>query len=85
SRVLFVEGPEQMMTVDFWFQYFRQVSVFQWDRVLEHPPVRPGRKCLEFRFARINGQAQTCLQQIQRQEEFVGLVGAWYGLDPCAQ
>lgn len=85
SRVIFVEGPGPMMTVDYWFRYFRQVSIFQWDRVLEHGSLKPGYKCLEFRFARVNGQAQTCIQQIQNQEEFEGLVTAWYGFDPCDQ
>ncbi|KAE8447765.1 hypothetical protein EG329_010159 [Mollisiaceae sp. DMI_Dod_QoI] len=83
SRVLYVEGPEAIMTIQYWFQYFRQVCIFQWDRVLERTYPRSGRKCLEFRFARINGQAQTCLQEIQQQEEFVGPVGAMYGFDPC--
>ncbi|KAF8863123.1 hypothetical protein BDZ45DRAFT_584314 [Acephala macrosclerotiorum] len=85
SRVLHVEGPETIMKVDYWFRYFRQVCVFQWDRVVELACPRPGRKCLEFRFARINGQAQTCLQEIQQQEEFAGLVDAGYGFDPCDQ
>ncbi|CZR62311.1 uncharacterized protein PAC_12208 [Phialocephala subalpina] len=85
SRVIHVEGPEAMMTVDYWFRYFRQVCVFQWDRVVALACPRPGRKFLEFRFACINGQAQTCLQEIQQQEEFAGLVDVAYGFDPCGQ
>lgn len=83
SRVICVEGPEEMMSIDFWYRYFSQVSVFQWDRVFAGPSATPGKKRLEFRFARVNGQAQTCLQQIQQQEEFVGLVSVGYVVDPC--
>ncbi|KAG9229301.1 hypothetical protein BJ875DRAFT_356687, partial [Amylocarpus encephaloides] len=82
TRVLRVDGPEHLMTFDYWSYFFRNICVFDGDRALEIGSSTPGRKTMEFRFDRIDGQSQMCLGGIVDSydpEE----VRAWYGPDPC--
>ncbi|EKD18643.1 uncharacterized protein L3040_002069 [Drepanopeziza brunnea f. sp. 'multigermtubi'] len=85
SRVLVLDivGPGEMTTMAFWYEYFRKICVFQWDRVFELPCQNPHRKILQFNFVRMSGQSQACMGAIRAQEEFVGFVQPSYGLDPC--
>jgi len=84
SRVLIVEGPEAMMNLDLWNEYFVHYSKFVWDRVLEIECATPGNKAFEFRFSRIDGQAETCLLAIRAEPAFAGTITVKYGADPCA-
>ncbi|KAK2630504.1 hypothetical protein QTJ16_001324 [Diplocarpon rosae] len=83
SRCVLIEGPEKIMNVGFWYEYFQKICVFQWDRVLELPCQKPARKVMQFNFTRISGQAQACMGAIRAQEEFSGVVQLAYAADPC--
>jgi hypothetical protein len=83
SRVLLVEGPTEIMTFPFWDEYFRQKAELQWDG---HRTIctTGKRTTMEFRFARVDGQSQTCLQAILAEPKWKdGTVAAVYGPDPC--
>jgi hypothetical protein len=84
SRILIVEGPEGMMKLDSWNKYFGHYSKFVMDRILEVECATPGNKAYEFRFSRIDGQAETCFMAIQAEPVFAGIVTVKYGADPCA-
>jgi hypothetical protein len=83
SRVIHVNGPKDIMTFEHWDSYFRQWCVLQWDGhdiIFEDED----RRIMEFRFSRIDGQAQTCLQAIDADESIDKTVTwAYYGHDPC--
>jgi len=84
SRCLMIEGPPHMMTLQFWDQYFFKYSLLNWDRVLYVECDKPGMEAMEFRFSRIDGQAQTCFQAINADRELKGVVTVRYVRDPCA-
>lgn len=87
TRVLILEGPEQIMTFEFWRAYFDEACIWDLDNwvYLTSGPVAKGNRRMEFRFGRVDGQAQTCLLKIKKDPCFEGVVEAKYGLDPCAQ
>jgi hypothetical protein len=83
SRVIFIQGPEEIMTIEFWEKYMKNISVFVWERVIESAPVNSG-KLMQFRYSRIVGQAQPCLQALLRDRNMMELgVIAGYMADPC--
>ncbi|RDL33750.1 uncharacterized protein BP5553_08118 [Venustampulla echinocandica] len=82
SRILLVEGPASIMTFEYWDTFFRRYCEFDWDRVLPLHCPHQGRRILEFRFMRIDGQAQMCLKALQRDPAHK-YVSAEYGADPC--
>jgi hypothetical protein len=83
SRVLLVEGPTEIMTFPFWDEYFRQKAELQWDGYRTICTTGK-RTTMEFRFARVDGQSQTCLQAILAEPKWKdGTVAAVYGPDPC--
>ncbi|KAF8859059.1 hypothetical protein BDZ45DRAFT_801928 [Acephala macrosclerotiorum] len=86
TRVLRIEGPPDMMTWGYWYQYFKVACVFQLDRYLYIPCHIFGRVRMEFRFSRVDGQSQSCRQKIERDPD-MSLKGVlvWYGPDPCDQ
>jgi hypothetical protein len=84
TRVLRIEGPRDKMSWGFWERYFEQVCVFEMDRWLYLPWSNPNRMKMEFQFARVDGQAQTCRQKIIMDEELSDQVSVEYGLDPCS-
>lgn len=83
SRVLHVNGPIEMMNFPYWDRYFQQWCVLEWDgykTVWEDD----NRRTMEFRFSRIEGQSQTCLQAIMADETFnEATLWVYYGADPC--
>ncbi|KAE8447764.1 hypothetical protein EG329_010158 [Mollisiaceae sp. DMI_Dod_QoI] len=84
TRVLQIEGPVEKMTWMFWREYFNAACVYQMDRWLYIPCNSPGRLRMEFRFSRIDGQAQTCRQSLERDRNMRDVL--WkYGSDPCEQ
>ncbi len=84
SRILLIEGPEDMMTYEHWKAYFDEACVYQLDRWLYQFCSGLGRKRMEFRFYRVDGQAVTCYQKIRWDEELQGVVQVRYGRDVCA-
>ncbi|CZR62309.1 uncharacterized protein PAC_12206 [Phialocephala subalpina] len=86
TRVLRIDGPPDMMTWAFWHSYFKTACVFQLDRYLYLPSPYSGQNRMEFRFARVDGQAQSCRQKIER-DEYMKSKGVMvqYGPDPCGQ
>ncbi|CZT03725.1 uncharacterized protein RAG0_10394 [Rhynchosporium agropyri] len=83
SRVLTIEGPNEIMTSQYWEAYFRKICVFQWDRVLELPCKDAYKKTLQFSFSRLDGQAQACMGAIRNQAEFDGIIRASFAPDRC--
>jgi hypothetical protein len=82
SRVLLLEGPTPMMTLEYWTSHFAMWSEFELESY-RLSPSRHGLSQMEFRFARIDGQAQTCLQVIVEDPTLQGVVQVAYGVDPC--
>ena len=84
-RVLFLEGPSNIMTWQYWKPFFDQACSYQLDRWIMHPCSNPNRRGMEVRFVRVDGQAQACFQIIVKDKtnkDWIDiLVG--YGLDPC--
>ena len=56
SRVIDIEGPEELMTVDFWKTWFETLCYVEYEsiRYMEMDRPSPGRKSMEFRFVRID-------------------------------
>ncbi|KAG0649167.1 hypothetical protein D0Z07_4419 [Hyphodiscus hymeniophilus] len=83
SRVLIISGLKEIMTLAFWTRYFGSVCVF----VLEFHQVvweSATQRMMEFRFIRIDAQALTCLQAIQRDDRLKEKeVHVSFGKDPC--
>jgi hypothetical protein len=84
SRVLHIEGPPHLMTPEGWKIQFKKACRFQMDRWSYLPCPVPGRLRMEFRFVRVDGQAQSCRQMIERELGHLDIT-VWYGLDPCGQ
>ncbi|KAF4631440.1 hypothetical protein G7Y89_g6686 [Cudoniella acicularis] len=83
SRVLMIEGPAQIMRLQYWMSYFQQYCLFSLETVLAFPGPILGTVKMEFRFARVDGQAQCCLQAILADPSLKGVVKVYYGKDPC--
>jgi hypothetical protein len=83
TRVLWIEGPRDTMNWGFWETYFEQACVFEMDRWRYLPCSNPNRMKMEFQFARVDGQAQTCHLKIMADEELSDQVSVEYGPDPC--
>ncbi len=83
ARVLEILGPTPIMTLEYWTSYFTNFSGFELDTYRLIPTNVHGVTILEFRFARIDGQAQTCLQCIRTDPSLAGVVQVRYGTDPC--
>ncbi|KAF4624192.1 hypothetical protein G7Y89_g13980 [Cudoniella acicularis] len=84
TRVLVIDGPEDMMKMAFWTQYFSTYCDYQLENAFQLPASKIGIKSMEFRFARVDGQAQCCKQAIERDAGLQGVVKVSYGRDPCA-
>jgi hypothetical protein len=82
TRVLNIEGPQEIMNIDFWNKYLTNIGHFQID-VIFLPCNRPFRVAFQFRFARIEAQAKMVFVAIRNTREFDGVVHVEYGLDPC--
>lgn len=83
TRVLIIEGPTKIMKFEKWDAYFRIQCHLEWDCHLTHETVC-GRTTMEFRFARVDGQAEACFQAITKDIQFKdGSVKVSYGPDPC--
>jgi hypothetical protein len=72
-----------MMNKKFWDEYFADYSVVDWDRINYPACDEPDRATMEFRFARIDGQAQTCYQAVMA-DPTMDEVEIYYREDPCA-
>jgi hypothetical protein len=83
SRVLELIGPNQLMTLEYWTSHFSKFSVFELEAFQLMPTNIEGLSIMEFRFARIDGQSQTCLQCIKKDHSLKGVVQVRYGADPC--
>ena len=83
SRVLELIGPTPMMTLAYWTSHFAMFSEFELETYRLLPTNVDGVRIMEFRFARIDGQAQTCLQCIRTDPSLKGVVQVRYGNDPC--
>jgi hypothetical protein len=82
SRVILVQGPEEVMTFDIWNKYFMECFKFElefWDE--EEPQNK--KKILKFAFARLDGQAESAYHAIKKEPKLQGVVDVRYGRDPC--
>ncbi|KAF7867052.1 uncharacterized protein EAF02_009838 [Botrytis sinoallii] len=87
SRVIHIHGPYKLMTESFWRRYFGKVTRYQIDHVsyLPFDPKNKVTRAMEFRFARIEAQAQSILIAIIHDPQFEGKVFCKYGPDPCGR
>lgn len=85
TRVLVIEGPSANMTLNFWKEYFGFFSKFELEHFIVMETHDPTLRRFEFRFVRIDGQAETCMGAIRNNDSFNGVFRAWYGHDPCDQ
>ena len=83
SRVLELVGPKQLMVLDYWTSYLSTYSVFELESYQLMPTNIEDVSILQLRFARIDGQAQTCLQCIKHDSILDKHVQVRYGIDPC--
>lgn len=89
SRVIFIEGPREMVNSWYIGRHFRRAG-FYWvtDEVIEHQlPVNNQQLnlvTLEWRFAEWRCQAQWAVHVLVHGEAFRGRVNVRYGHDPCA-
>jgi hypothetical protein len=83
SRVLEILGPTSLMTLANWTSHFAKFSEFDLEAYRSISTSQSGLTIMEFRFARVDGQAQTCLQCIRSDPSLIGLVQVKYGTDPC--
>jgi hypothetical protein len=82
SRVIWVQGPAQFMTFEFWDKYFKTCVAFDlesWDE----RSVRSNEKVLTFAFARLDGQAEAVYHAIKKEQAYQGVFDVRYGRDPC--
>lgn len=83
SRVLELLGPNPLMILANWTSHFAKFSEFELEAYRSYPSSHHGLTIMEFRFARIDGQAQTCLQCIRSDPNLTGVVQVRYAADPC--
>ncbi|KAF4631444.1 hypothetical protein G7Y89_g6690 [Cudoniella acicularis] len=83
TRVLHLRGPPHLMTFEFWNDYFGKRVIFQLEGFRELPGPREGKKILEFRFARIDGQAEAMFTAVMNDQELARDIEIRYGADPC--
>jgi hypothetical protein len=83
SRVLVITGPSSMMNRKFWDKYFSEYAVIDLDRVNYPACDKSDRATMEFRFARIDGQSETCFKAVMA-DPTMSKVVIYYGADPCA-
>lgn len=87
SRVLHIEGPENIMNEGFWTAYFDKITKYTLEYVgyLQVPNLSKGMRVMEFRFARVEAQAQSILIDIVHDDLLSEMVCIWYGEDPCGK
>lgn len=83
TRVLHIRGPARVMTFEFWNGYFQQCVAFQLEGFRELPSPREGIKVLEFRFSRIDGQAEAIHTAITKDSDLDAGIEIRYGPDLC--
>jgi hypothetical protein len=107
SRVLYLEGPKYLMSLDRWIKYFDRycVCVVEYSGILVCTLLTPHvcsmsvfgvqqltsylqweddeKMKMEFRFVRVDGQSQTCIQALKASPAYQTVIKASYGLDPC--
>jgi hypothetical protein len=83
TRVLQIEGPVDLMNIDHWTEYFGNACIYLLERWMFLPCSKQSRKKMEFRFARIDGQATMCRQKILKDHTYQGRVFVQFGPDPC--
>lgn len=85
SRVIHIEGPPSKMNEKFWRGYFESITNFNLEYAADLPTAQAvdGARMMEFRFSRVEAQAQTILIAILNDRQFDGTVIARYGDDPC--
>ncbi|RAL59666.1 hypothetical protein DID88_000299 [Monilinia fructigena] len=81
TRFLEIEAPA-VLDENFWQSYFDNWCKYVIISISPLPCSKLGFASTRFEFVRIAGQAQTCLQAIQKDEAFLGQVKVQYGLDP---
>ncbi|KAL3418289.1 hypothetical protein PVAG01_10005 [Phlyctema vagabunda] len=83
TRVLVIAGPVATMSMSFWIDFFKFCTVCQFESALELPSPNPRKRIMQFRFARIDGQAESCYEAIMRDDLCPHIYLTRYGYDPC--
>lgn len=86
TRVIDIEGPEESgrMSFEFWDKYFASVCLYDYECVRYLQPECNSNLRMEFRFSRIDGQAETLMQAIRKTAAFDNIIKARYGRDPSS-
>jgi hypothetical protein len=82
SRILHIRGPAPIMTFENWNDYFHKCVCFELEAFRELPETDYTKKKMEFRFARVDGQAEAIFQAITKNPR-MERVDVKYGPDPC--
>ena len=72
TRVILIEGPDEVMTIPAWASYLQRFSIFQLEHARKVECFKLGRTMIELRFARIDGQAEACFLALERNAVSVG-------------
>lgn len=81
TRVLLIQGPSEVTTIEFFAKFFESKFV-RHDDVVQHRCCTPGMTVIEWRFARIMCQAEWAKEAIEREPGF-NIFDVKYGWDPC--
>ncbi|KAH8597101.1 hypothetical protein B0O99DRAFT_592853 [Bisporella sp. PMI_857] len=83
TRVILIEGPDEVMTIPAWASYLQRFSIFQLEHARKVECFKLGRTMIELRFARIDGQAEACFLALERNAVIHPHITVQYGPDPC--
>ncbi len=78
-----MEVSEEIMTFEFWEEYFGRYCVFELESKEFLDCDKIGKTKMMFTFTRVDGQAKSCHQAICRDRLFCGEVSVQFGGDPC--
>ncbi|PVH82626.1 hypothetical protein DL98DRAFT_130427 [Cadophora sp. DSE1049] len=84
TRILLIEGPEDLMTYEHWKEYFDKTCFYLLDRWSYRPCAQAGRMKIEFSFLSA-GMAKACVEKIKadHMEEGEDGVSVAFGRDVC--
>ncbi|CAG8960916.1 hypothetical protein HYFRA_00002454 [Hymenoscyphus fraxineus] len=84
TRVLRVMGPSHEMIFNVWDAYFKNLCVFEYDEVVFPECHMQGQSIIEFRFMRIDAQAQMIQKEIVDNPQLQRF-NAYFSPDPCGR
>jgi hypothetical protein len=83
TRVLHIRGPAYRMDPEKWLAHMDNGISIDLEECRELPDPDPSKKTLEFRLARLDGQAESVTQMILKNPNMRAIIEVKYGPDPC--